>query len=384
MYEKGKHKALKMPKKITTEAGNYSWQDEAKKEAENSNSGDDSPDGLAKNSIPDAETLDGDIRQRQVLRDILIEKVRLGEITPANAKLRASKGKLEPLLRSPGNLDYFDSSVVFWSVGMTVSWIQNRHPKAVHRHYKHSYEGVSVWKKNALEYLIKADATNFKWAQADWPAKQKVRTRTGYDLRFLADPSRSESYLDFDGEELHFPNIKNFHYDLRPHLCAGRITANGLPAALYSTQCEIPPALWVNAHMRVSDDDNATLELGGKEIYKRVRFNAEQVVKAYPPAKDFASKPTRIYLWKNSAKQLTGYKAHIVKSLKDVYFAGFPVFQSEKIRDFEIKNILSRHDIVRWYPTDNLASVELMKANDAFRIAMTRLLNQVLGDVVIK
>ena len=64
-------------------------------------------------------------------RDLLIEKLKYGKLTPEEAELEASRLGLEPFKFSPNPADFDPMQEPTWSLMMALAWIMYRTPDAV-------------------------------------------------------------------------------------------------------------------------------------------------------------------------------------------------------------------------------------------------------------
>src|SRR5262245_60719419 len=67
-------------------------------------------------------------------RDLVIERVRIGEITPEEAEAEAGRQGFGPLATKPNPVDFDPSQMPDWSLPMALAWIAWRTTDAVREH----------------------------------------------------------------------------------------------------------------------------------------------------------------------------------------------------------------------------------------------------------
>jgi hypothetical protein len=78
-------------------------------------------------------------------RDLLITRVRIGEITPEEAEAAAERGGFGPLATKPSPVDFNPAQMPYWSLPMAVAWIAWRHIQHVREHCAEFRENWLVW-----------------------------------------------------------------------------------------------------------------------------------------------------------------------------------------------------------------------------------------------
>jgi len=78
-------------------------------------------------------------------RDILIHRVRVGEITPEEAEIEAQRLGVGPLATKPNPIDFDPSQMPDWSLPMALAWIAWRTTDAVREHCADYREKCLLW-----------------------------------------------------------------------------------------------------------------------------------------------------------------------------------------------------------------------------------------------
>jgi hypothetical protein len=119
-------------------------------------------------------------------RDILIHRVRVGEITPEEAEIEAQHLGVGPLATKPNPIDFEPAQMPYWSLPMALAWIAWRNIEQVREH-------CAEYRENWLS-----------WFQGSWNVPtddgKEFRRIDGYELRSsrrstVLRLARSESYL---------------------------------------------------------------------------------------------------------------------------------------------------------------------------------------------
>ena len=79
------------------------------------------------------------------IRDRLIRRVRIGEITPEEAEAEAERQGFGPLETKPDPVDFDPSQMPNWSVPMALAWIAWRTIEAVREHCADYREKCLLW-----------------------------------------------------------------------------------------------------------------------------------------------------------------------------------------------------------------------------------------------
>jgi len=90
-----------------------------------------------------------------ISRDDLISKVRLGELTPADAESEARRLGLDPLASEPDPNKFDSMREAFWTLPMAVAWIAYRSPDAVRNWWQDYRKEFLVW--NFREWRVGPD-----------------------------------------------------------------------------------------------------------------------------------------------------------------------------------------------------------------------------------
>jgi hypothetical protein len=78
-------------------------------------------------------------------RDILIHRVRVGEITPEEAEIEAQHLGFAPLATKPNPIDYEPAKMPYWSLPMALAWIAWRNIEQVREHCAEYRENWLHW-----------------------------------------------------------------------------------------------------------------------------------------------------------------------------------------------------------------------------------------------
>jgi hypothetical protein len=78
-------------------------------------------------------------------RDILIDQVRRGQITPEEAEAEAAKQGFGPIATAPDPLDFDPEQLSWWSLPMALAWIAWRNTKSVREHCAEYRENRLHW-----------------------------------------------------------------------------------------------------------------------------------------------------------------------------------------------------------------------------------------------
>jgi hypothetical protein len=78
-------------------------------------------------------------------RDLLIHRVRIGELQPEEAEAEAEGQGLGPLATKPNPIDFHPSGLPDWSLPMALAWIAWRTTEAVREHCADYREKCLLW-----------------------------------------------------------------------------------------------------------------------------------------------------------------------------------------------------------------------------------------------
>jgi hypothetical protein len=78
-------------------------------------------------------------------RDILIDRVRKGTLSPEEAEAEATKQGVGPLATVPDPLEFDPDEMPWWSLPMALAWIAWRNTNSVREHCAEYRENWSHW-----------------------------------------------------------------------------------------------------------------------------------------------------------------------------------------------------------------------------------------------
>jgi hypothetical protein len=199
-------------------------------------------------------------------RDILIDRVRRGEITPDEAEEEAAREGLRPLARVPA-AKFYPMVEAFWSLPMAVAWIAWRNVDRVR----------DFWD------AFRADC--WEWVPVEWRVGVDGPTYSGFDLRRRDAVTplfvETSDILEADG----FMTVKEAKAMLWRLLGEGALQATGIKTE--SGQSEvIPEHAWVHLDWRERrGTEGVRLAYTGPGAggYDNVRVRADAVAKIWPP-----------------------------------------------------------------------------------------------------
>lgn len=308
---------------------------------------------------------------REQKRNELIARVRIRELTREKAEALARKARVGPLASRLPDMTELSADMTSWSIEMMATWTITPNAKAVRRHYGPSYKGILVWGKMP------------EFARSPFTPKPKAQDAR-YDLVPLEKARFGVGYVDFDGETRHLPRLEAFFPKLRAYLSTGEITAVGQPAQPSMDSPEISPGCWEAAEFDVTEEDGACLNIGGTLIYRNIVFKAAELLKFCPPSIASRLRPARVYPWKENieSSKLERYKIKIVDRLKPLFPRGVPDWGLQKTRDWQLREALGPSLTERWWKEPKEPGGDRTFNDHAFRMAMDRLLSEVLEDEI--
>jgi hypothetical protein len=330
------------------------------------------PNGEAVALPPYEETEAYWLDMREQKRNELIARVRTRELTKEQAEALAIKARVGPLASRLPNITKLRADMIFWSVEMTAAWIKALNIKAFHRQYGPSYDGILVWAKIP------------EFRRSVWGPKPKP-SEARYDLLPLEKPQFGVGYVDFDGETRQLPNVEEFFPKLRTFLSTGEISAVGQPKHPPAEDPEISPGFWETADFNVTDEDGACLSIDGAVIYRKIVFNAPQLIKFYPPsvASRLRIRSGRVFPWREDIELSERYKIRIVDKLRALFPRGLPDWGPQKVRDGHLLEALGPDLTKRWWHEPDGPEGDKEFKENAFRVAMDRLLKEAHEDEVV-
>jgi len=78
-------------------------------------------------------------------RDVLITRVRIGELTPEEAEAAAEQGGFGPLATKPSPIDFDPTQIAYWSLPMAMAWVAWRSIQQVREHCAEYREDWLAW-----------------------------------------------------------------------------------------------------------------------------------------------------------------------------------------------------------------------------------------------
>lgn len=322
----------------------------------------------------DHDELD-DLNERLYWREIILEEVRLGKASRGDAEAKA-RNRGEAYFCGPKKrFDTFDATMHLWTPEMALSWIKSRTASSVYRHNYPSYRDTVVWADSGMRYSAKLEASYLKFLLP----KDAGPTRKGYELVQLKEPEYPVAYVDFDGSLTFFLDLDDVFPQLRQHLLDGVITALGAPPSPHTPGMNIPIHSWLDGSLHASPNEGWVLTTG-RGRFTNVHFRAEGFLLAYPPEKQVEWRVTEIRPWRTSMPKMEDYKHLIVRRLQAAHPEGLPMIRPMNARDWHLRTVLGQENTARWFKDiDETDSARAQLAEDAFRRAMTRLLEQALA-----
>jgi hypothetical protein len=173
-------------------------------------------------------------------RDLLIHRVRIGEITPEEAEAEAEQGGFGPIATKPSPIDFDPAQLPYWSLPMALAWIAWRHIQQVREHCAEYCENWLHWSPGSWN-VPTGNGLEFKRID-------------GYELKSSRQPTvmrlaLTESYLS-STETLPSTcqmSIAKAEKELFSALAAGRLVAVAKDSA--GKVVEIPQREWPYLHL---------------------------------------------------------------------------------------------------------------------------------------
>lgn len=206
------------------------------------------------------------------VRDLLLDRVRTGEITPDDAEAEAAKLSIPPLRTEPNQASYDPMTETWWTLPMAIAWIVWRTPGAV-REWWDSYRAERRW-----------------WQSCRWSDKPGGPVYEGFDLQSVPRASWSLLALRTD-----YPKQRTRDMPWRPRsprdarkelweaLGAGDLEAEAIDLAT-DARVIIPASIWENLDI-ISERGGDTLRTDplSRTGYGDVLIRSETVIHAWPP-----------------------------------------------------------------------------------------------------
>jgi hypothetical protein len=168
-------------------------------------------------------------------REILLDKVRRGQLTPDEAEQEAAKQGFGPLAKKPDPVAFNPDQMPWWSLPMALAWIAWRNSSSVREHCADYTERYTCWVSGSCNVPINGGQ---EWALID-----------GYELKTLGPPTVARLLL--------LPATRDAVMDgerqLLDALAEGRIVASAKDAA--GNIVDIPTREW--PHLELFEDGQA-------------------------------------------------------------------------------------------------------------------------------
>ena len=168
-------------------------------------------------------------------RDILIDQVRRGSLSPDDAEAEAAKQGFGPLATLPNPLEFDPNEMAWWSLPMALAWIAWRNTNSVREHCAEFRENWSHWVPGSWNVPAN-DGTEF--ARIDGYELKSVRRSTACRLSLI------EAYLDSTRSlpSTMEMSVSKAEKQLFAALAAGRIVAVAKDSA--GNVVDIPQREW--------------------------------------------------------------------------------------------------------------------------------------------
>jgi hypothetical protein len=168
-------------------------------------------------------------------RDILIDRVRRGQLSPEEAETEAAKQGFGPLATVPDPLEFDPDEVPCWSLPMALAWIAWRNTNSVREHCAEYCENWLHWVPGSWNVPTNDEA---EFARIDGYELKSVRHSTAGRLLFV------EAYLDSARSlpSTRHMTVSKAEKQLFAALAAGRIVAIAKDAA--GNVVDIPQREW--------------------------------------------------------------------------------------------------------------------------------------------
>src|SRR5262245_29195353 len=157
-------------------------------------------------------------------RDLVIERVRIGEITPEEAEAEAERQGFGPLATKPNSVDFDPSQMLDWSIPMALAWIAWRTIEAVRDHCAHYREKCLFWFPGSWK-VPTDDGKEFK--RIDGYELRSLRRSTSVRLSLVESYLRSTEKLPPTSQM----TIAKAEKELFVALAAGRLVATAKDGA---------------------------------------------------------------------------------------------------------------------------------------------------------
>lgn len=297
--------------------------------------------------LPSSAELDGqpgspDALAYERFRCGLIEAVRTGQLTPADAekKLKDMRGKpLEVNFALPNN----PPELASWTPEMVAAWISSKDLRSVLRHHEECYRGKSIWVENA----------NIHRFPEDRPPFLRERRR-GHALIKLDRTSLFTPGYYFNGSRFDYSDLKWFKR-LRELLIDGKLVKAWGTEISSGYIVPIAPEDWQVLHFAPDDNNNAVLKSRNITLYRNVTFLAREIRHHFPIHGGFTQERVVIgdvRRWKTTIeKQPKGNRLKLYIVLRAKYPNGFPLtFKSDQDRLGAVRALFGDND---WHEDDD-------------------------------
>jgi hypothetical protein len=222
------------------------------------------------------------------LRDELIKRAKLGEISPEDAEDEAHQADCEPLEVLPESLDLDPRTEEDWTLLMVLVWIIERDPNAVRAVWTKARRDATQWVSTPLAASDGTDAAN----KTSWELKALDRLR-GWDVEAVVEESAP----------FMLPPIiisgPTAYSDLLAKLQSGHLSAQGKHCETGERQA-IPTSDWMNLDWL--RDPTASAEMVGSRMedapkYDEVTISWQKVREIWPPLEELPSEEYHRHDW---------------------------------------------------------------------------------------
>jgi hypothetical protein len=168
-------------------------------------------------------------------RDLLIHRVRIGEITPEEAEAEAKQGGFGPIATKPSPIDFDPAQMPYWSLPMALAWIAWRHIQQVREHCAEYCENWLHWFPGSWN-VPTGDGLEFKRIDGHElrSSRQPTVVRLGFTESYLSSTETLPSTCQM--------SIAKAEKELFYALAAGRLVAAAKDSA--GKVVEIPQREW--------------------------------------------------------------------------------------------------------------------------------------------
>lgn len=215
----------------------------------------------------------------EVNRAELLERARIGEITPEYAEITARANGLGTLSHTPDPVEYDPRKVALWSYEMTVAWIIWRRDDHVRGYWKEYLENLISWDSGPQLQSIDGKRT----LRSGHVLTRGSYSSSGLELAVaLHDANRADARYP-EGVPRPLVDFSGAAAKLRECLELGDIVALAtVPEG--KCQFEVEPEEWADIAISLSYPGPVSIRNTSAEVeYETVMFPSERVLALWPP-----------------------------------------------------------------------------------------------------